>query len=170
MVKNSDNKALGISCTSPGITKPYSINHSPVLQLWTHTCSGNNSPEGTVTSHRLLRANGTLMTSLLSTTAALGGETKRKEYFRTCTKRGRIWRFPSLGWLINEPTHWKRSWCWESLKAGREGDDRGRDDWMVSLIQWTQVWVNSRRWWRTGKLGMLQSMGSQTVGNDWANE
>ena len=27
----------------------------------------------------------------------------------------------------NEPTHWKRPWCWERLKAGGEGDDRGWD-------------------------------------------
>ena len=30
-------------------------------------------------------------------------------------------------------THWKRPWCWERLKAGREGDDKGWDDWVVSL-------------------------------------
>jgi len=29
--------------------------------------------------------------------------------------------------------------CWERLKAGREGDDRGRDGWMASLFQWTRV-------------------------------
>ena len=29
--------------------------------------------------------------------------------------------------------------CWERLKAGREGDDRGRDRWMASLFQWTRV-------------------------------
>ena len=34
-------------------------------------------------------------------------------------------------------THWKRHRCWEKLKAGGEGDDRGYDDWMASLIQWT---------------------------------
>ena len=27
--------------------------------------------------------------------------------------------------------------CWERLKAGREGDDRGRDGWMASPTQWT---------------------------------
>ena len=27
-----------------------------------------------------------------------------------------------------ELTHWKRPWCWERLKAGGEGDDRGWDD------------------------------------------
>ena len=50
-----------------------------------------------------------------------------------------------------ELTHWKKPWCWERLKAGREGDDRGRDGWMASLTQWTWVWANSRRWWRTGE-------------------
>ena len=32
-----------------------------------------------------------------------------------------------------------------------------------SLTQWTWVWANSRRWWRTGKPGVLQSTGSQRV-------
>ena len=42
-----------------------------------------------------------------------------------------------------ELTHLKRPWCWERLKAGAEGDGRGRDDWMASLTQWTWDWVNS---------------------------
>ena len=57
----------------------------------------------------------------------------------------------------------KRPWCWERLKAGGEGDDRGWDGWMASLTQWTLVWVNSRSWWWTGRPGVLQSMGSQRV-------
>ena len=28
---------------------------------------------------------------------------------------------------------WKRPWCWERLKAGGKGDNRGWDGWMVSL-------------------------------------
>ena len=32
------------------------------------------------------------------------------------------------------------------------------------------VWANSRRWWRTGNPGMLQSMGSQRVRHNWAGE
>ena len=43
-----------------------------------------------------------------------------------------------------ELTHWRRPWCWERLKAGGEGDDRGWDGWMTSPTQWTWVWVNSR--------------------------
>ena len=37
-------------------------------------------------------------------------------------------------------------------------------------IQWTQVWASSRRWWGTGKPGVLQSMGTQRVRNDWTPE
>ena len=64
----------------------------------------------------------------------------------------------------------KRPWCWERLRAGGEGDDKGWDDWMASLTQWTSVWVNSRNWWWTGRPGVLQSMGSQRVRHDWATE
>ena len=69
-----------------------------------------------------------------------------------------------------ELTHWKRPWCWERLKAGGEGDDRGCDCWMASETQWTWVWVNSGSWWWTRRPGMLQSVGSQRVGHDWATE
>ena len=69
-----------------------------------------------------------------------------------------------------ELTHWKRPWCWERLKAGGEGDDRGWDGWMVSLIQWTWVWINSRSYSWTGRPGVLQSVGSQRVRHDWATE
>ena len=65
--------------------------------------------------------------------------------------------------------HLKRPWCWNRLKAGGEGDDRGWDGCMASLTQWTWVWASSRKWWRTRKPGMLQSMGSQsqTLLSDW---
>ena len=69
-----------------------------------------------------------------------------------------------------ELTHWKRPWCWEKLKAGGDGDNRGWDGWMASLTQWTWVWVSSGSWWWTGRPGMLQSMRSQRVGHGWASE
>ena len=51
----------------------------------------------------------------------------------------------------------------------RRGQQRMRwlDGWMASLSRWTWVWVNSRAWLKTGKPGVLQSMGSQRVGHDW---
>ena len=67
-------------------------------------------------------------------------------------------------------THWKRPWCWERLKAKREGGGRGWDGWMASLTQWTWIWANSGRQWRTEEPGVLQSMGSQRVRHDLATE
>ena len=49
--------------------------------------------------------------------------------------------------------------CWERLKAGGEGDNRGQDGWMAPPTQWTWIWASSRSRWRTGKPGVLQSMG-----------
>ena len=76
-----------------------------------------------------------------------------------------LWPPDAKSWLI-----WQRPWCWERLKAGGEGDDRGWDDWMASPTQWTWVWINFRSWWWAERPGMLQSMGSQTVRHDWATE
>ena len=58
----------------------------------------------------------------------------------------------------------------ERLKAGGEGDNRGWDGWMESPTQWTWVWVNCWSWRWTGWPGVLQSVGSQRVGHDWATE
>jgi len=77
----------------------------------------------------------------------------------------------------DELTHRKRPWCWKRLKAGIEGDDRGWDGCMASWTQWTwlsghEFWINSnsRSWWWTGIPGVLQSMGLQRVGHNWATE
>ena len=70
------------------------------------------------------------------------------------------------------------NWLAKTLMLGKtegrmkedEGDEGGRDCWMASLAQWTWVWANCGRWWKTGKPGVLQSMGSQRVRHDWATE
>ena len=38
-----------------------------------------------------------------------------------------------LATWCEEPTHWKRPWSWEVVKAGGEGDDRG---WDVGWHHW----------------------------------
>ena len=76
----------------------------------------------------------------------------------------------TLATWCKELTHLKRPWCWERSKAGGEREDRGWDGWMVSLTQWTWVWVNSGSWWRTGKPGVLQFTRSQRVGHNWMTE
>ena len=60
-----------------------------------------------------------------------------------------------------------------TLKLGgsggrRRGENSGWDGWMASLTRWTWVWVNSGSWWWTGRTDVLQFMGSQRVGHDWA--
>ena len=76
------------------------------------------------------------------------------------------WNSNTLATWCEELTHWKRPWCWKTLKAGGEGDEKGWDDLMASLTQWTWVWVNSGM----GRPDMLQSIGSQRVRQDWATE
>ena len=54
---------------------------------------------------------------------------------------------------------------WRQEEKGTTEDVMVR---MASLTQWTWVWVSSGSWWWTGRPGVLQSMGSQRVGHDWA--
>ena len=77
-----------------------------------------------------------------------------------------LWPPDVKNWLIG-----KRPWCWERLKAGGEGDNRGWDSWMTSPTWWAWVWVNSGSWWWTGRPGVLQFMGlqRQTWLSDWSN-
>ena len=93
-------------------------------------------------------------------------------------KGSQLWTFIARtdGWSSNtlatwckEPSYWKRSWCWERLRAGGEVSDRGWDYWMT-LIQCTCVWANSRRYWRTGKPGIYNPWGHKELDmTEWLN-
>ena len=74
-----------------------------------------------------------------------------------------------FGHLMQRTDSFEKTWYWERLKAGGEGDNRGWDGWMASLTQWTWVWLNSGSWWWTGRPGVLQSMGlqSRTWQSNW---
>ena len=56
------------------------------------------------------------------------------------------WNSNTLATWCEELPLWKRPWCWERLKAGGEGDDRGSDGWMASPTQCTWIWASSRNW------------------------
>ena len=76
------------------------------------------------------------------------------------------WSWNSSTWATwcKELTLWKRPWCWEKMKAGGGGDDRGGwDGCMASLTWWTWFWVSSGSWWWTRKPGMLQSWGCKEL-------
>ena len=66
-----------------------------------------------------------------------------------------------FGHLLQRADSLEKTLMLERLRAGREGGDRGWDDWMASFTQWTWVWANSVREWRIRQPGMLQSMGLQ---------
>ena len=56
------------------------------------------------------------------------------------------WKSNSLATWCEEPTHWKRPWCWKRLKAKGEEGSKGWDGWVASLTQWTWIWVNFGSW------------------------
>ena len=76
-------------------------------------------------------------------------------------KPPKLWPLDTKSQLIGKDPDTGKDWGQEE-----KGDDRGWDDWMASLTQWTWTWANSGRWWRTGKPGVRQSMVSQRVGHD----
>ena len=55
------------------------------------------------------------------------------------------------------------------VRAG-EGGNRGWDGRMAARTQWTRVWANSWRYWRTGEPSVLPSMGSERVRHDWVTD
>ena len=79
-------------------------------------------------------------------------------------------KLQSFGHPCKEPTHWERPWCWERLRTGGEGDNRGWDGGKASLTWWTWAWASFRSCWWTGKPDVLQSMGSQRVRHVWTPE
>ena len=85
-------------------------------------------------------------------TARRSNQSILKEISLECSLEDWCWGWNSntLAAWCEELTHWKRPWCWERLRAGREGDDRGWDGWMALPTQWTWVQVNSGSWWWTG--------------------
>ena len=79
-------------------------------------------------------------------------------------------KFQYFGHLLQRTDSLEKTLMLGMIKAGGEGDDRGWDGWMASPTPWTWVWVSSGSWWWTGRPAVLQSMGSQRVGHDWATE
>ena len=68
-------------------------------------------------------------------------------------------------WLIFSPFFlkwWLISWYTDQTFKSKYG-------WTL-LTRWTWIWANSGRWWRIGKPGALQSMGSERVRHNWVAE
>ena len=90
-------------------------------------------------------------------------------------KGGQSWVFIGRSDVEAEtPVFWPPdAKSWLTGKDPDAGKDWGQKKWatedeMVGWHQWQWKWVwgNSRRWWRTGSPGVLQSVGSQRVRHD----
>ena len=71
------------------------------------------------------------------------------------------WNSNTLVTWCEELIHWKRSWCWERLKVGGEGDDRGWEGWMASLTQLT---------WLERALGVGDGQGILVCCSSWGHK
>ena len=75
-----------------------------------------------------------------------------------------------FGYLMRRTDSLEKTLVLGKIKDRRRRCNRGRDGWMSSLTRRTWVWATSGRQWRTGKAGVLQSMGSQRVRHHWVTE
>ena len=76
-----------------------------------------------------------------------------------------LWPPVAKNWLIGKDSDAGKDW---------RGEEKGTtQDEMVGWhhqLNGHESWVGSRRWWWTGRPGVLQSTGSQRVAHDWATE
>ena len=76
-----------------------------------------------------------------------------------------LWPPDAKNWLIVKNPDAGKDWRWE--EKGMTEDEMV---WMASWTQRSWVLISFGSWWWTGKLVVLQSMGSQRVGHNWAIE
>ena len=72
------------------------------------------------------------------------------------------WNSNTLATWCKELSHWKRPWCWERLRAGGQGGNRGWDGWMAPSTQcheMSKLWeiVKDREPWHPVVHGVAKS-------------
>ena len=73
------------------------------------------------------------------------------------------------------PPDVKNWFLWKDCDAGKDWSREKKGTTEDEMVGWHprlngRYWVSSRSWWWTGRPGVLQSIGSQRVGHDWATE
>ena len=75
-----------------------------------------------------------------------------------------------FGHLIQRADSSKKTLMLGKIEGRRRRGRQRMNGWMPSWTQWIWVWVNSGRWWWTGRPGVLRFIGLQRVIHDWATE
>ena len=76
-----------------------------------------------------------------------------------------FWSSDGNSWLIGKVSDAGKDWGQKEKRASEDEMAGWHHQWT-----WTWTWANSGRWWGTGRAGLLQSMGLQSVGHDWVTE
>ena len=76
----------------------------------------------------------------------------------------------TLANLMQRADSFEKTLMLGKIEGGRRRGRQRWDGWRASSIQWTWVWASSGSWWWTGRPGVLQFMGLQRVGHDWATQ
>ena len=97
-------------------------------------------------------------------TARRSNQSILKEINPENSLEGMMLKLQYFGHLMRRAKSLEKTLVQGKIEGGRrKGQQRMRwDGWMASPTQWTQVWINSGRWWWTGRPGVLQSMGLQS--------
>ena len=105
-------------------------------------------------------------------TARRSNQSIRKEISPGCSLEGLMLKLKIqyFGHLMRRADSFEKTLMLGKIEGRRKRYNRGWDGWMVSPPQWTWVWVDCGSWWWTGRPGLLQFMGSQRVGHNWATE
>ena len=105
-------------------------------------------------------------------TARRSNQSILKEISPGCSLEGLMLKLKLqyFGHLMRRAYLLEKSLILGKVEGRREGADRGWDGWMTSSTQWTLSLSKLREIIKAGKPGMLQSMGLQRVGHDWATE
>ena len=75
-----------------------------------------------------------------------------------------LWPPDAKNWLTGKDPEARKDWRQEEKWM------TGWDGWMASSTRWTWVWASFGSWGLTGKPDVLQSVGTQRVGHNWATE
>ena len=105
-------------------------------------------------------------------TARISNQSILREINPECSLEGLMLKLKLqyFGHLMRRADSFDKTLMLGKIEGRRRRGNRGWYGCMASLTQWTWIWVNSGSWWCTGRPGVLQFMGSQRVGHDWATE